>query len=601
MKRKYGALGGAEDAQGSIYGAPHLESTMLIDTGGIKSGDGCIGSLPDIPVNASMSSGTRLFQYNRFFWNRDLFTFDFNSCGIIISLSWYDGPNEIAYTMFYNVFLPQTALTTYQSLNSGVTFDPATKTRLIDDLLYYLNGMWVANPVAAAPPYLKFPPFNGPLQLGPTFFCYRLKGWLFQPDNHIDFPFFTFGTPPPLKWVRIGSNQNIALIKNPDYWTPEDGPAVTDFDCAFQLINPYQGWTLSEGNPTNKLVNYDGTVGFVYGQAGFIPPSFQNRGSSSHKGWCGRGAFSIGFAQADDEDNFGAYTDLYQEYNDPVLQDLWKNYTTFVGQEPGIKMDGVEWLNFTDSHYLSRYCIIAYFLPNFLPSRYVTISSSILTRDQKLLTISNSPLLSGSNIMGIQFLTLDSVSTWQDATVSGTMPANRTQGSIGGRTNGNDDTPVINMNPFYSVQSIDITISNEWDTVIQNYRSAQNGFVLFFSPLFNPFGLGIDFSGNYVCSYVRGENTFILDNSGGFTANMVSFPIPPWLAALNPLNSISSPPPSQQPLMSPFSAYNCTPLYMIYANNGGVGVQPCASVPVEFSPSMPYSGNIIHFGRVLGY
>src|SRR3954470_9546543 len=118
MKRKYGALGGAEDAQGSIYGAPHLESTMLIDTGGIKSGDGCIGSLPDIPVNASMSSGTRLFQYNRFFWNRDLFTFDFNSCGIIISLSWYDGPNEIAYTMFYNVFLPQTALTTYQSLNS---------------------------------------------------------------------------------------------------------------------------------------------------------------------------------------------------------------------------------------------------------------------------------------------------------------------------------------------------------------------------------------------------------------------------------------------------------------------------------------------------
>lgn len=602
MKRKFGSQGGPEDGQSTIYGAPHLESTMLIDTGGIKSKDKNIGGLSDIPVNASMSSGTRLFQYNRFFWNRDLYTFNYNSCGVIIAISWYDGPNEIAYTMFFPVFLPSTALATYQSLQNGVTFEPGTKDRLIDDLLYYLNGMWVANPIAAAPPYVHFPPFNGALQAGPAFFCYHLKGFLFQPDSQVDFPFFTFSTPPPLKWIKVGSNQNIALIKNPDYWDPVGGPPVTEYDCAFQLITPYEGWTLSAGNPTNMVVQSDGSVqNTLFNPTGTIPSSYQNRGNSNHKGWCGRGAFSIGFSQGDDVNSFGAYTDIYGEFDNLVLQDLWKNYTTFVGQEPGIKMDGIEWLNFTDSHYLSRYCVIAYFLPNFLPSRYITISSSILSRDQKLLTISNSPVLSGSNIIGIQFLTLDAVRTWQDATVSGSLPSNKTQGAIGGRTNGNDDNPVLNMNPFYSTQSIDIQIVDEWEAEIQNYRSSQNGYSLNFNPLYFTFGLGIEFSGNFVCSYVSAENSFILDNSGGLTANLVTFPIPPWLAALNPLNSISLPPPSEQPLMSPFSGHIVVPLYMLFANPNFPGQVPSASVPVSFSPSMPISGNMIHFGRVMGY
>jgi len=374
---------------------------MLIDTGGVKSGNSCIGALSTIPVNASISSGTRLFQYNRFFWNRDLFSFNFNSCATIISLSWYDGPNEIAYTMFYPVFLPQTALTTYQSLQSGVTFEPAVKTRLINDLLFYLNGMWVANPVAAAPPYYKLPPGDGPMQVGPSFLTYHYKGFLFLPDNQVDFPFFQFSSSaPPLIWTSVGSNQNIMLMKNPAYWR---NTAVQKYDCAFQIINPYQGWTQSVGNPTNKIVFPDGTTGIVSGQLGEIPPVYANSGSSNHKGWCGRGSYSIGFGQADDLDNFGAYTDIYGEFASPVLQDLWVNYTTFVGQEPGIKMDGIQWLAFVENHFLSRFAVVGYFLPNFLPSRYITISSDILARDQKILTISNSPVLGRSNIIGYSF------------------------------------------------------------------------------------------------------------------------------------------------------------------------------------------------------
>lgn len=604
MKRKFGAQGGPEDAQNSIYGAPALESTMLIDTGGIKSQNGCIGALSSIPVNASLSSGTRLFQYNRFFWNRDLFSFNFNNCAIMIVLSWYDGPNQITNTMFYGVFLPQTALTTFQSLQSGVTFDPKVKTRLINDLLYYLNGMWVANPVAAAPPFFKTPPGDGPLQNGPSFFTYHYKGFLFHPDNHVDFPFFQFAGVPPLKWISIGSNQNIALVKNPDFWTPEEGPPVTDYDCAFQLVNPYQGWTISVGNPTNRIVFPDGSVGLISGQYGQVPPVYRNQGNSNHKGWCGRGAFSIGFSQADDLDNFGSYTDIYEEFENPILQDLWVNFTNFVGQELGIKMSGVEWLFFVEGHFLSRYIVVAYFLPNFLPSRYVTISSDILSRDQKLLTISNSPVLGRPNVIGLQFLTLDAVRTWQDVTLSGTLPANKTQGAIGGRTNGNDDTPVLNMNPFYSIQSLDLAITDEWDAAIQNFRSPQNAFILTFVPFYatpSPPALGLPFTGNYVCSYVLGENSFVLDDSGGFVANVTSFPIPIWLAAENPLNDISVPPPSQQPLLAPFSTYNSVFLYMLFAYDGSGIITASASLPFEFSPSMPYSGNIIHFGRVLGY
>lgn len=609
MKRKFGADGGQEDSYKSMYGAPPLESTMLIDTGGIKTGDQCIGSVSSIPVNASVSSGTRLFQYNRFFWNRDLFSFNFNNCAVFIILSFYDGINSITNTMFFPVFLPQTALTTYQSLQSGASFDPKTKHRLIDDLLYYLNGMWAGNPLAdEAPPSPReaFPPGQGPLQIGPSFFTYHYKGFLVNPNDHFDFPFFQRDKPPPLKWIKINSNQNIALIKNPDYWNPVDGPPVVDYDCAFQFVNPYNGWTISDGNPTNRIVWVDGSIIVAQSQGGALQSVYRNQGNPNHKGWCGRGAFSIGFAQADDPFAFGAYSDIYEYYENPVLQDLWQNYTTFVGQELGIKMNGAQWSHFVEDHYLSRYCVIAYFLPNFLPSRYVTISSEILARDQKLMVISNSPVLSQPNIMGVQFLTLDSVRTWQDATLSAIVPANKTVGNIGGRTNGNDDTTVINMNPYYSIQTLDFSIIDEWDTPIQNFRTAQNAYVLNFVPYYaptSPIGLGSIVTGNYVMSYIMGENSFVLDDSGGETANVTTFFIPAWLALLNPLNSISIPPPSQQPLIGPFSCYNSAFFYMLFAisNPKDISGASYVSVPLEFSPSLPYSGNIIHFGRVLGY
>jgi hypothetical protein len=607
MKRKYeSTFGKSEMANPSMYGAPPLESTMLISVGGIETKNDCIGNLSTIPVSANMSGGTRLFQYNRFYWNKDLFTFNFNNCAIMIILSWYNGVEQLALTMLMGVFLPQTALTLYQSLQSGATFDPTVKTKMINDLLFYLNGMWAGNPVGDNPPYFKTPPSSGGFQFGPCFFTYHYKGFLFQPTNHYDFPFFQQGNnPPPLKWISIGSNQNICLIKNPDYWFP-DGVPRTDVDCAFQLVNPYVGFTLSAGNPNNIVCYPDNLTARLAGQYGTIQSSYRNAGNPNHKGWCGRGAFNIGFAQADDEHVFGAYTDVYGEFSSPILQDLWVNYTTFVGQELGVKLTGIQWQNFVENHFLSRYCIIAYFLPNFLPSRYLTVTSEILGRNQKLMVLSNSPLLSQPNIIGIQFLTTDAIRTWQDTTLSGILPSNTTSSAFSGRANGGgNDTPVINMNPFNSIQSIDISMFDEWGSNIQNFRSSHNSYVLQFVPTYNAgiFGLGLLESGNYVCSYTMGENSFILDNSGGYTANISTFPIPTWLQNENPLNAVSVPPPSQQPIMAPFSTYNSTSLYMLYAFSSFLSYagSHTVSVPLDFSPSMPYSATMIHFGRVLGY
>jgi len=610
MKRKFGADGGQEEGSASIFGAPPLESTMMLDTGGIKSGDNCIGNLTTIPVNASMSSGVRLFQYNRFFWNRDLFTYNLNNCAIFIALSWFNAYPEgsSSCTAFFPVFLPQTALTTFQSLQSGVTTDPRVKQRLIDDLLYYLNGMWVSSPQSEIDPYFSIPPLLGPLNFGPILFSYSVKGFFWQPNHNPDFPFFSNdNNPPPLKWVSMNSNQNIALIKNPDYWYDSNGtPLHPDKDCAFQLINPYEGWTLSEGNPGNLIAfQFPGVVQSSTVLAPWILSTYRNAGNSNHKGWCGRGAFNIGFSQNDDQNNFGAYTDIYGEYENPILQDLWKK-TNLPGVGGVTPMDSATWLEFVESHYLTRYSVVAYFLPQFLPSRFVTIASDTLARNQKMKNISNSPALASPNIIGIQYLTLDEVRTWQDATLSAILPSNKAQGGIGGRTNGNDDTPVIHMDPMYSMQSVDLTITDEFFAVVQNYRTAQNGFIINFEPIYDTVtytGLGSTVNGNIITAYVSGENSFVLDNSGGYTANLKGFPIPSWLAALNPLNSISVPPPSQQPLMGDFVSYYVSEAYMLWAqtpNQFIPGATP-PNYPVEFSPSMPIGGNIIHFGRVLGY
>jgi hypothetical protein len=600
MKRKYSeSFGGVETSNQTIYGAPPLESTMMVDTGSLLTKNDCVGAISSVPINASLASGTRLFQYNQFYWNRDLFTFNFNNCTIMIILSYFDGQTRKTGTMFYAVHLPQTAVSLYQKLQGPNNFSPKIRRQMVDDLLYYLNGMWVPNPVATGVSYPSryTEPITNGVQFGPIFYTYTTKGFLYNPTNNSQFPFFQFNDkPPPLIWCSEGSNCNIILTKNPAYWNSIDVELSGD-DCAFQFVTPYENWTLSTGNPDNLIVLPSGLQTYVNGSqsikiGGSITACYTNTGNSNRRGWCGRGAFSIGFAQADDRNVFGNYSDLYGTYDNPVLQDLWVNYTTFINKDTDtrISMDGFTFRNFARDHFLSTHSIVAYFIPSFLPSRYIAIGSEILSRDQKAMTISNSPILASPNIMGVEFLSIDNTRTWQDRTISGLY------GSV--------STSVVHMDPLYSIQSVDFFIYDEFASVIQNFRSQNSGFLLNWLPITTANDdIGKGETGSYLCSYALGENSFILDDSGGNVAKMFTFPIPNWLSAMNPLNAMSVPPPSQQPFMAPFSTYNCAVYYMVNAVGAGQSrnfTQPCL-FPPEYSPSLPISSGIIHFGRVLGY
>lgn len=591
----------------SMYGAPPLESTMMIDTGGKASGQDCIGQLRQIPVTASLSSGSRLFQYNRFFWNNDLFTFNYNSCGIFLAISYFRGPavvggNGSNHFLFYPIFLPRSSMTMYQSLQSGATFDPKIKRHLVHDLLYYLNGAFTDYGADAYPSWYNGFQFMNPPQAvfksSPTVYAYDGKGWLPSPCSNLStWPILQSGAmEPPLKWVYVNSTGQIALIRNPIYWNQQ---AVQDRrdDIDFNIVSPLEYFTLSPGNPSNLFKSAFGPQPPPT-QIGFTCPSvYLNDGNLNLKGWCGRGAFSIGFAQDVNPGVMESHT-YTDDYIDRAGRIALFNLTRF---------DPVPALYATGFPNSKKFICMAKFICNLIPSRFMTIESDILTRDQKMIPISNNPDLARPSIMAIQFLSLDSLRTWKDDTLSGQqMSGAMTSGAsatAGGGVNGINDTTVIHLNPSYSIQSIDFELRDEWQSIIQNYRSSgSNHNLTFSSNITFPAGIGgFEYDGNWIFGYLEDEFSFTSNQS----PTSPIWPIPAWLLPYNPLLSLyptTIPPASYQPLIAPFCSYNAQPAYML-------NDQPPSTfsglfniiLPSDFGPDMPISGNIIHFGRVLGY
>lgn len=590
MKRKYGASGGMEEYSQSMYGAPPLESTMMIDTGGKASGANCIGNLTSIPVSASISSGSRIFQYNRFFWNNDLFTFNYESCAVFIAIAYADYTTGFGNFTFYPIFLPRGVMTMIQSLQSAPTYDPTVKMYLVDSLLYYLNGAFTdfgadafAFPTAES---LVVPP-TGYLKSSPSLYSYSYKGYLASPVSHNPlFPIFSNdAVPPPLKFIYQSSNGQIALIRNPDFWG--DPSLSTNKDIAFQYVQPLRDFSLSPGNPANLRTDSDGVSRIIQSSI-YFPDVYTNTGNENHKGWTSRGAFGVGVAPQVSDDLPFTYSDVYQNNANRLL--LFQQ-TTFPG-----KNDITTWTSpadfngFCDDWHLEKYILSSKFICNLLPSRFLTIESDILTRDQKLMPISNNPILARPSLMGIQYLTLDVLRTLKDDTLSGILPSNISTGAIGGRTNGQNDTTVTHLNPMFSMQSLDFELYDEFGSIIENYRSSASSYNLPYAGPLGGFGLP-NIEGNGVFGLFEGEYGF----NGDQTSTSPLFPIPPWLLAQNPSPLVGN----VQPLLAPFSTYNAQPLYMLYLNP--YSPNPQFNLPTDFGPNMPISGNIIHFGRVLGF
>lgn len=593
MKRKpYDATGGEK----SIYSTYPLESTLLVNTGNADSGSDCIGKIDTIRVNASISSGARLFQYNRYFWNKDIFMTNYSNCCCFIAIAYNytyvsEDDEDVAgyFFAFYPIYLPRTAMATYQSLSNGyagsITQDPVKRKYLIDDLLYYLNGAFTGFNYDTLPVGARFnggfalPTDGYPFQGGPSLYTLDFLGYLKTTVNYVHFPIFQDGSAgglePPLKWVYSSSNNQLALIRNPGFWDSPSLPVDMNRDIAFQIVSP-EYYFLSGGRI--RYLGANGESYNTYTTKVLLPPAFNStsnlNGGGSHdtdveRGWCSQGAYVTGFGQSDafSTNERVIFTDVYGTTEARILLFNQSNFPRagFLTVVSNVS----EFQAWAKSNLLERYCVVGKKICSLLPSRYFTVSSQVLTRDQKMMPLSNNPALSSPDLMAVEYLDLDRVRTKVDATAV-------------------NDTSIVHLNPYYSIQSLDLVMKDEYGSYLQNFRTP-SGFTLSYSQSDpDPFVFG--YTGNYIYSGIEGEIGF---NGGKYT-------IPAWLAALNP-NTAGG---NVEPLIGPFSTYLSQAMYGIFAHINGT--RECehdsdAPIPSDFSPNFPNAANMIHFGRVLGY
>lgn len=593
MKRKFrSGEGGGDSDVSSFYTVPNLESTMMVDTGGGPGGNTtyCLGKIPAIPINASLSSGAELFQYNRFYWNNDLFTFNYTNCAIYLAIAYYPGGSDQKVSfVFYPIFLPRSVMTDYQSISASnmTTDNPKKRKYLIDSILYYLNGAFTsfgfdaATPPSTPPPGIQWPP-NGPLSTGPSLYASYLKGFLERPiGDKPNFPIFQDAAKePPLKFVYVSSNNQIALVKNPAFWD-NHGNYSPGASIAFQFVSPESFVMTGLNNPSTNIADHNGgspkppppPLVDV-----FVPSVFSGSSSSSgltggsEKGWCTQGVYGLGFSLGRSTVNPTQFSDVYNGSSDERVA-LFAQ-TNWPGDSFLLKSSTFEFEKWAVENKLSTSMIIAPKICSLLPSRFIVCKSETLTRTQKVMALSNNPSIGSNPTMSLQYLDLDNLKTRIDST------------DRKGTSRLSDS--VTHLIPSFSIQSLDIQVQDEWGNYIQNFR--------------NPTGYNMNFDPSPISAGVFGEGVgnfiFLLEGEVAFGNGVYETP-PPWLAVYNPSPIVGN----TSPLIAPFSTYLSQPFYGLFARIASSAPPPNGKkmlIPPDFTPNIPYSGNIIHFGRVLG-
>lgn len=571
MKRKQLERPGIYSGEGtdSFYSAPPLESTLLIDTGGVDDRNP-IGNTPSTNISAAVSSGTRTFQYNRYFWNRELFSFNYKNNAIGIAIAYFRADLQRYSFAILPIFLPRVAMTLLQSLSeNSPTEDPAARKLLLQELIYYLNLGFTTG--GTGNNYntngLGLTPYH--LQIGPWVLASDARGSPLdisggtQIVNNPDFPIFQDGAnAPPLFWDYSGNNSQLCLRVNSGY-------AFNGDIVGFQVI------TLEEYFCNSPEVSNTGrflSSAPFNGSENFWPVQSYNDGN----GWCCQGAFATGFGQTKNYTSFENILESVSSYSDIYTSDERRQLfaaTRFPVYTPN---------PISASNFLNDICkkfrlvtngpnnpgiLLSSFITSMIPARFVSISSDSLTRNQKRPLASNNPTLSVGT-MAIQCITLDQIKTWSDDTVAGQTSS---AGSLlfGSRKSGVDDCAIVSMDPMQSLQVLDLKITDEWGNVIQNY------------------------SGN-VNDPASSSNTKIFNywECGGVLPGQ--FVVAPWASFFNPI-------PTSPESIFMNESWWCS-IYQVYGNNPPANTRGYANTaPLDFAPGMPQSSTVVHFGRVLGF
>ena len=575
----------------SIYTNPALESTLLIETGGVEDVNS-IGQLPSSNLSAALSSGTRVFQYNRYFWNKEAFTFNYSNNAVGVAIAYYRKATDTTYFAILPIFLPRICMTAFQSLSSGPspTSSPKTREFLMRELVYYLNlgftGLGVGNNY-------------GPIGMGPGFGVnYRFAPWVtasdakgspYDPDggymvnaiiNNPFFPIFQNSpnplTVPPLLWTYSGNNGQLCLRWNPAF--PNFQAAYGDaIGFNIHILEDYMADAPQVSDPDSPYLTGFSPAGQYYqsripGQMNInlCPDASYGTGN----GWCCKGVFTTGFGQATNftsqlssQSDMAGYSDIYTSVE---RKSLW-NATRF----PCVSSNAPPYLGYNTfiqlckTHQLTTNAfgsgiLLSRFITGLIPFRFFCIESDSLTRNQKRPMVSNNPSMS-YNTMAVQFMTLDNLRTWTDNTLGG--QGGGVSMTAGSRKSGADDCAVVSLDPMQSLQTLDLILRDEWGNILQNYHQLQN-----YSTVGDGMVMGA-FDGFYV---VPGLLT----------------PIPPWCTAYDPIGA-----PNQESILINENWW--ASVFQFFGKN------PQSLIPnpvgVDFSPSHPRSTTITHFGRVVGY
>ena len=560
----------------SFYSAPPLESTLLIDTGGIDDpvpSINPVGRLPSTNISASVSSGTRTFQYNRFFWNRELFTFNYKNNAIGIAIAYYNYAAQSYCFAIMPIFLPRFAMSIIQSLSNNPTGDPAARVVLVKELIYYLNLGFTTggtgNNYGTSPS--SYP--------GTQQYYFTASPWLLASDakgtilpgpvvNNPNFPIYQDGnSPPPLIWTYSGNNNQLCLqVNRPFFVNGPNGNYANDY-IGFQIIS------LEEYMNDAPYYTLNAPPVIFYSRSISGPQSFYPAQSyGDNVGWCSQGAFTTGFAQSKNYTSFENSIDSNSSYSDiyTAAERLALYTATRFPVFTGISALPSSFIAFTNTFRLVTNAsgnsgfLLSSFMTSLIPTRFLSISSNALTRNQKRPVSSNNPTLDAGTL-AIQFITLDGLKTWTDDTISGLVESSSP--GFGSQKSGSDDCSIVSLDPMQSLQVLDITIKDEWGNTIQNYNQNINDPTNIFNrEIFGGWECGAAIVGQYA--------------------------IAPWVVSYNP---IPSSPESLLMNESWWASY----WQGVYQNNPtNPAPNPC---PSDFAPATPQSTTLVQFGRVLGY
>lgn len=568
-----------------IYGAPPQESLVLTDVGNLNVfNQGSLdfktplGLQQSIPMNASLSSGVQKYQYNKFYWNKEFFTFNYFNCCIGVAIACYNNALETLYFAIYPIFLPRVCMTFLQSAGSDGKISPAVHEQMVRQLVYYLNIGWTGYGNILKP--LGAGSIPGTSYSTPFFYAQDCKG------NFVDLVHPISGCPfmpviadspdnpiPPLLW-DVGPNLELVLRYNTDCLVT---PVQQEILLGFSLIS---------------IRDYMSSAPFIFIKGFAAPDPITVPGSlgtgsmflNTNTGWCGQGAYATGMGQFDDINNQGGYNDGYTDLEREEL--FAATYLPGFQPRPATASD---FYNLCSQFRLvqgASACIIARRLTSLLPSRFYTVASEALTRNTQRSVLSNNNNIHKATI-GVEYYTLDNTRAWQDAT-------------IGSNVSSSGNNPVNKMNPMHSVQSIDLKMFDEWGNFLDSFnrciypKSVLGGF-------WNPSGPIIDSIVTETFQY----DSLLMENDASNGGPIPLANLPAWVLALNP-NPLAT---NGESLLInshwnaniyPFFYYKTNPGYSLALVVTGTIVGSNNLVPDTVNPATSISSTVTHFGRLLG-